>query len=119
MAVCQNDPSAQHTHQVSSVRNSFSAIVTFINMVGRVTEPRDTFHKQNHGAFAIESGISLPGTDLRPGGDGQTHPWRNRINSRMGNFASSRMRACILDRRYAKMIFPSDATRINEICDAA
>ena len=87
MAVCQNDPSAQHTHQVSSVRNSFSAMVTFINMVGRVPKPlRDRFHKQNQGTFAVESGISLPGTDSQPGGDGQTHPWRNSINPRIANF---------------------------------
>ena len=89
-------------------------------MVGRVTEPpRDRFHKQNQGTFAVESGISLPGTDSQPGGDGQTHPWRNSINSRIGNFASSRMRACIPDRRYAQMIYPSDANRIAEVCYAA
>jgi hypothetical protein len=39
-------------------------MVTFINMVGRVTEPpRDRLHKQNQGTFSAESGISLPGTD--------------------------------------------------------
>jgi hypothetical protein len=95
-------------------------MVTFINMVGRVTEPpRDRFHKQNQDTLAVESRISLPGTDSQPGGDGQTHPLRNSINPRIANFASSRMRACIPDRRYAQMIYPSDANRIAEVCYAA
>ena len=29
------------------------------------------------------------------------------------------MRACIPDRRYAQMIYPSDANRIAEVCYAA
>ena len=88
-------------------------------MVGRVTEPpRDRFHKQNQGTFAVESGICLPGTDSQPGGDGQTHPWRNSINSRIANFASSRMRV-YPGPTYAQMIYPSDANRIAEVCYAA
>jgi hypothetical protein len=34
-------------------------------------------------------------------------------------FSSSPMRACIPDRRYAQMIYPSDANRIAEVCYAA